>query len=579
MHATLRVACSLAQFLCSLQLVTLASGSVVETLTHTVEKDSSITSVTSSGPGTVYYVYDHAGNLVDDNTYTYQYDAWNRLVKVIDKATSAFVLHYTYDGLGRLVRRQGPYPGYPNEKRVEHYYYDGSRRIQEVMTDPVSSSEEEVDSDSEPTFTYNIWTTREYVWSPHGTDVLLAQFEHITSASDFAQPWFGVHDHSGDLVGVVDADGTVREQRSYSPYGELLYTEAFPKASGGAAPATSAVIKLGHDGLFFDRFNANILTPPHAVGARGVYYNVNRSYSPHLGRFLQSDPNATGQMVALSRAASVQLPGLSLGPSQLFSDGLGLYAPYRGNPNCYYDPNGTFAVHLAISVAMQTTMRGAKWGAIMGAAFGGAAGGYTGGPRGFLRGMFAGALGGALGGAAGGMAVSAFSFSASGLAGTIAGGAADGAVGGFVDGMVATGDPRIATANAALGGALGAVLGPVGDELLPLFHSAGRQVLGQAFRKASGEATIDFTYEGLKHQVTAQWTREGDRLIVDPIVMYGSGTGDVPNQLGVGVLRAPKQELRAAGQDAGAREMIARFERLGSTGGRRGRQIEWQLLP
>lgn len=106
------------------------------------------------------------------------------------------------------------------------------------------------------------------MWSPHGTDVLLSQFEHMTSAGDFAQPWFGVHDHSGDLVGVVDSDGTVREQRSFSPYGELLYVATFGKASGGAAPATNPVVKLGHDGLFFDRFNANILTPPHAVGAR-----------------------------------------------------------------------------------------------------------------------------------------------------------------------------------------------------------------------------------------------------------------------------------------------------------------------
>ena len=53
------------------------------------------------------------------------------------------VKHFTYDGLGRLVRTQSPYPDPDtSDGRVfsERYYHDGVRRIQEVATTPLASS-------------------------------------------------------------------------------------------------------------------------------------------------------------------------------------------------------------------------------------------------------------------------------------------------------------------------------------------------------------------------------------------------------------------------------------------------------
>ncbi|MBX3408087.1 MAG: hypothetical protein KF869_15130 [Phycisphaeraceae bacterium] len=54
--------------------------------------------------------------------------------------------HYTYDGLGRLIRTQSPFPNIEDgaisgEVRSERFYYDGIRRIQEVVTDPLLSIE------------------------------------------------------------------------------------------------------------------------------------------------------------------------------------------------------------------------------------------------------------------------------------------------------------------------------------------------------------------------------------------------------------------------------------------------------
>jgi hypothetical protein len=110
--------------------------------------------------------HDAAGNIVYDGTYIYQYDAWSRLVQVNLAAqpppgggpavgdavpgtmqlAGPLVKHFTYDGLGRLVRVLSPYPepgATPPEGwtvapvRSERLYYDGVRRIQEVYTDPL----------------------------------------------------------------------------------------------------------------------------------------------------------------------------------------------------------------------------------------------------------------------------------------------------------------------------------------------------------------------------------------------------------------------------------------------------------
>ena len=114
----------------------------------------------------IEYRHDAAGNLIFDGQYWYSYDAWNHLVGVdvaAEDATNsggyavntpmyglrigAWLKRYTYDGLGRLIETRSPYifvPGtlavesYSSKiARIERFYYDGARRIQEVVTDPL----------------------------------------------------------------------------------------------------------------------------------------------------------------------------------------------------------------------------------------------------------------------------------------------------------------------------------------------------------------------------------------------------------------------------------------------------------
>ena len=146
-------------------------------------------------------VYDAAGNLILDGSYFYQYDGLNRLMQVSEQGSVGYSINpntgqgsysgtpgnwlilYTYDALGRLIRAQRPWPQ-PGPTgsylRIEHYYYDGVRRLQEVFVDPVvpqtdkgTSSKDE--KQAQPVVTNLTWTAREYIWGPDYVDELVAQ--------------------------------------------------------------------------------------------------------------------------------------------------------------------------------------------------------------------------------------------------------------------------------------------------------------------------------------------------------------------------------------------------------------------
>jgi YD repeat-containing protein len=121
---------------------------------RTVEANVGVGTPTSDLTPTLQH--DLAGNLLYDGTYIYQYDGWNRLVQInralanttlpitAETPIGVMIKHFTYDGVGRLIRTQSPYPtpeyaGSAGDIRSERFYHDGSRRIQEVVLDPTES--------------------------------------------------------------------------------------------------------------------------------------------------------------------------------------------------------------------------------------------------------------------------------------------------------------------------------------------------------------------------------------------------------------------------------------------------------
>ena len=294
-----------------------------------------------------HFRYDPAGNLTCDGQFIYQYDSWSRLVEIrqgsfIEStrkyAPGPVVKRFAYDGLGRLVRTLSPWPSPElfatsgKMYRSERYYSDGMRRIAEVTTDPALSKAaakatlpqgelatltedgDDVLTDLESTDATlvferkqqnltvppAVYLSREYVWGPgdNGVDELLCQW--AWPSRDV--PWWVISNVSGDCVAqvtqaTVGTPSRVAWQATYDAYGQVI-------ASGWLA--AHPPLRAGHKGLFAERIDGGVawLTGTPTLGdldrgrleppATLVYHNRNRTLSPTLGRFLQSDPNASG---------------------------------------------------------------------------------------------------------------------------------------------------------------------------------------------------------------------------------------------------------------------------------------------
>ncbi|MBL8875873.1 MAG: AHH domain-containing protein [Phycisphaerae bacterium] len=265
---------------------------------------------------------------------------------------------YVYDGVGRLVRTSSPleapdgwhFVGDEEGQaatatmftRSERFLYDGTRCVQEVVTDPVV-----VDLEGNPVASLGSESDQrggegggggstgelpmlqsvlraQYVWGPgdgiNGADELLCQLDpRDTSSSSYAagggKPYYPLTDAQGDVVALVHVPlvgigsnpivAEVAGQWTYSPYGEVLSYEQFH-------PHPALV--YGHKTLRVDRLDGEALTweydgeDPESMAATGTFFETrrlepgarllsyarNRTLDTKRGRWLQLDPNASG---------------------------------------------------------------------------------------------------------------------------------------------------------------------------------------------------------------------------------------------------------------------------------------------
>jgi YD repeat-containing protein len=113
----------------------------IEDVAHDAEIDGTPSSSTEDT------VYDVNGNLVADGSFYYQYDAWNRLLRVShvgdltfnadssidDGEPGDWIVEFVYDALGRLIVTRHNWGG--GDMRQVECFYDGVRRIAEIFTD------------------------------------------------------------------------------------------------------------------------------------------------------------------------------------------------------------------------------------------------------------------------------------------------------------------------------------------------------------------------------------------------------------------------------------------------------------
>jgi len=356
--------------------------------THAVDRGNRITSIAtqyqSQTPTSTPIIHDIAGNIASDGIYYYQYDAWNRLVQVnlLGEAVIGsdgrvesgepkdVVARYAYDGLGRLIRKQSAVNTGETYIQSKDLYYDGVRRIQDVifrppvgsgLFEPEQGNDEGVIQPPEPEPTQVIlggdpgsvkgnvgylWTDREYVYDPAGdVDAFICQIDKHNRVMYMLQ------DANLNVVGLVagpstanpsshpwPAIGTLLEQYVYEPYGKVVKADSF---------YAHPVNRVGHQGLFFERYDAEFSHHTLAENALGLYYNRNRFYHPGLGRFTTRDPNETGMPIlaalAMNGTALDVLFGGFNGQS-LYGDGMNLFQYVNSNPVSRRDPSGLFSM-------------------------------------------------------------------------------------------------------------------------------------------------------------------------------------------------------------------------------------------
>ena len=353
-------------------------------------------------------VYDGAGRTLFDGNYGYHYDAWGRVVQISEATPDydgggaqtgftygAMLKHFVYDGYGRLIRTTSPVPdsegGESTESRSLSFYYDGARRVQEILNDESptlegaamsgdsgtqnlaagSTNENNPESSSTPMalekginpqpITRDIY--REYVWGPGdmGPDELLLQTD------EYDDEYWCLMDAGGDLVSMAIVDSSnhawVVRQWTYDAYGAILSADHL---------GTAMETHVGHKGLFMDRLDVPMgygdeESPRLVPYGHTVYQNRNRSYSPSLGRFLQMDPNMTA-MALLSTTAShgrgMGAISIAFSMESMYGDGLNLYQYLRSNPWTNADPLGLSVDPFEMSDAIINEIMGARAGTL-----------------------------------------------------------------------------------------------------------------------------------------------------------------------------------------------------------------------
>jgi YD repeat-containing protein len=327
-------------------------------LTHELDAYNTIKAVQQTRPdgqggtttSTTNFLRDGAGNVLCDGEYVYQYDAFGRLMRVnliggawvedgaLKGDVGDWVKHYTYDGLGRLIRIQTPWPE-PGSLDIatERYFYDGHRRITELQSWLIETPEGapiafKDQADYELASGLPTWVHRQYYWDPERVDALVA-YDDASGERHFV-----INDVTGSPAVVLTSGGAVAMRQSFDPHGQLIWRQSL---------VPHAPLGVGFKGQHFDRLDNPLTNDKVVVGATGTYHARARQYSPSLGRFMQPDPRGLGVPVTEEVVWGGMPSGLDVLHPDIamhLSDGHSTQSALLSNPVQASDPTGLFGI-------------------------------------------------------------------------------------------------------------------------------------------------------------------------------------------------------------------------------------------
>jgi hypothetical protein len=186
-------------------------------------------------------------------------------------------------------------------------------------------------------------------------------------------------DHNANVIGLTDANGQLRCQYSYTPYGELLAAEYFTDSGSLSSEANLAAKanRLGHQGLRMERLDrpwdgamdrdTQVTSGTGATGAfRALAHARNRMYDPAEGRFQSVDPNGLGLAVLSNLAFGGEAPTAGdVGAEMMvhYGGGMNAQAAYGDSPVVWRDPVGLWISPADVAgVAVMGLIRGLRGG-------------------------------------------------------------------------------------------------------------------------------------------------------------------------------------------------------------------------
>jgi YD repeat-containing protein len=229
---------------------------------RTANKVNEITDVTeSTGPSWVTPAYSAAGNMTTvpkpaDPTasFTATYDAWNRLVKLVETSSSDTVAEYQYDAAKRRVVQKSYTGGSLDETR--HLFYTEPSKWQVV--------EEHVDSSTDP--------ERKFVWGLRYIDDLVLRDRDTTGNGTLDERLYALQDANWNATSTIDSSGTVQRRMTYPAYGMAQFL-----TSGFANATNSENWETLYGGYRYDNHIAQ-------------YSSRNRELNAVLGNWTMRDP-------------------------------------------------------------------------------------------------------------------------------------------------------------------------------------------------------------------------------------------------------------------------------------------------
>ncbi|MFN0056625.1 MAG: RHS repeat domain-containing protein [Planctomycetales bacterium] len=199
------------------------------------------------------------------SSFTATYDAWNRLVKLVDGAN--LVHQSAYDGLHRRTVKTRYTAGVLDE--IRHQYYSAAwQNIEERMgTTPDTAT-----------------ANRRFVWGLRYIDDLVLRDRDVNGDGTMDERYYALQDPNWNVIALADINGDIQERFAYDAYGkDSVLTPTF-------AARASSTYGWEHRYAGYRR-----------DGESGLYQVRHRFYHPTLGVWIGRDPISYGSGMNLSQ--------------------------------------------------------------------------------------------------------------------------------------------------------------------------------------------------------------------------------------------------------------------------------------